>query len=97
MSETWRQRRDKAAREYMHSYRGTAAEGNTDALSGFVHGYNQCRADLLEELKELIKAGQEWLDSRPYHDCIDDGKPECEQCLFATVLTNWRKKTESTK
>lgn len=44
-----------------------------------------------DECMKLEEAGERWLKTRPYHDCIDNGEPQCEQCDFAEALDAFRK------
>lgn len=37
------EKRDKKLREYMHSFKGTTLEGNTDIASAFLQGYTEGR------------------------------------------------------
>lgn len=38
----YKKARDEKCVEYMHSYKGTSAENNTEAFGGFMAGWNAC-------------------------------------------------------
>lgn len=54
--------RDKACKEYMHSYKGTDQENNSDAFSGFMAGWTAAEKASSEDVEVLIKALEYYKD-----------------------------------
>jgi hypothetical protein len=80
-------RRDESAKDYATRqvlfYRSLCCDE-------FKAGWDACEKELYAEVKGLVAAGVSWLKSRPYHDCVDNGEPECEQCVFENALDAYR-------
>lgn len=83
-----RGKQDRAEIEKMKNQLAWNLVNNDEFGCEFV-GITLLKAELKawkEQAIKLAKFGKAWRATRPYHDCIDAGLPQCEQCDFDEIL-----------